>query len=325
MFTRFGILIALFTVLCAAVFADNLQTVVINGQPMVTLRAFGDTFDAAIDYDRGRDSFSITLNDCTVDLAPYANRAWIDDRAVTLQAPVVIIDDVTYVPLRFLCDAFGLGCSWVDEYHPVTVYNPRSTFRVALGVDTRWARERHVWQYQYNTRDYVNFRLTTHGISVKVNLGNSRPNTDDRRWDHQRTPVRNNDNRWDDHRTPARTDNRNTVQPQPRDNHQGWDNRPQGQDNRDTTGHTGIVTHNQGSTVTGILGGLFGGKDRGTVTTKPTAPVSQPGHETAHNNNDNNNGRNDRNQSAGKDNQPGKAQDANRPNNQDHGQNRKER
>jgi len=154
----------LFTLLSVAACAANLQTVVINGQTMVSLRSFGDTFNAAIDYNNGRDDVAIAIGNRTVEMIPYAKMAWIDGHEATLDAPMVIIDDIAYVPLRFLSDAFGLDCDWDRQ----VVCIPRTEERVILVLDEGWSRQRHIWRYRYDCHDFSNFRL-----SININLGGS--------------------------------------------------------------------------------------------------------------------------------------------------------
>ena len=164
MIRKLGVVALLFTLLSVAACAANLQTVVINGQTMVSLRSFGDTFNAVIDYNDGRDDVAIAIGNRTVEMIPYARMAWIDGHEVTLDAPMVIIDDVAYVPIRFLCDAFGLDCDWDRQ----VVCIPRTEERVILVLDDGWSRQRHVWRYRYDCHDFSNFR-----IHISINLGGS--------------------------------------------------------------------------------------------------------------------------------------------------------
>lgn len=151
---RFGILATLCAMLSLAALADGVNVVVINRQPMIPLRAVCDTWGAVIDYDGGRDAISISLNDRCVSMIPYSQTAWIDGRVVALDAPVVIIDDVTYVPVRFLCDAFDMDCQCSEADQHVVIINRRTRACFTLVIDVGWPQRRHVMRHDYNCRDY---------------------------------------------------------------------------------------------------------------------------------------------------------------------------
>jgi hypothetical protein len=148
-----------------AAFADGLQVIVINHQPMATLSSFGDTFNAAIDYASDRDGISITIDNRTVDLIPYSKFAWIDGREVTLSAPVQIIDGVTYVPIHFLCDVYGFDYNWANETAPVIVCTPWCTDGFIFALDLSWGGCPHVWCRDFDCHVYSHYRVGT-GIGI---------------------------------------------------------------------------------------------------------------------------------------------------------------
>ncbi len=134
---RFTIVVVLCTIFATTAFAQSLQTVVINGQPMVSVAAFGDCFGAAIGYDCGRNGISITLNSCSVVVVPNCQTAWINGNAVILAAPVVVIDGITYVPITFLCQAFNFNYNCQNSCQPVII-NPCTQSCVGLVLDFNW-------------------------------------------------------------------------------------------------------------------------------------------------------------------------------------------
>jgi len=154
-------LLALFALLSIAAVAHGMQVVYINHHPMVSLREFGDTFDAAIDCDDGRNAITIAVGDRRVEMAPYSRMAWVDNCQVALDAPVVIVDDVTFVPLPFLCDTFGFTCNCNDADRQVVIVNPRTTTRFVFALDFAWVSHPHVWCYHYSCHDYFGYRHTT--------------------------------------------------------------------------------------------------------------------------------------------------------------------
>ena len=153
---RLTILVLLGAILSVAAFAGQVQTVMINGQQMMALSTFGDTFGAVIDYDTGHDGISIALHSHTVDMIPYSRTAWVDGCSVPLACPMVIVDGVTYVPVHFLCDEFELNCDWTNP-EPVSVC-PNTLESVCLVLDVGWPLCHHCWCYDYCCHDYWHFR-----------------------------------------------------------------------------------------------------------------------------------------------------------------------
>jgi len=153
---RFAIFLAVSALLATGVMAYEAQAVVINGQQMMSLNAFGESFGAVIDYDCTRDGISISLCSRTVVMVPYSNTAWIDGVPCTLATPVVIIDDVTYVPLNFLCTAFNLNYNCPSNCAPVVI-NPVTQQCVTLIIDTGWCSFPHIWCYNFSCCHYRNF------------------------------------------------------------------------------------------------------------------------------------------------------------------------
>ena len=154
---RFTMVVALSAIFATAVVACNMQTVVINGQPMVSLAAFGDSFGAAIGYDCGRNGISIALNSCSVVMIPDCQTAWVNGNAVILAAPVVIVDGITYVPVTFLCQAFNLNYNCQSGCQPVII-NQCTQQSVVLIFDFNWCNCPHVWCHNFDCRCYRNFR-----------------------------------------------------------------------------------------------------------------------------------------------------------------------
>ena len=204
-------------------FARDVQMVVINGHRMVSLRTFGETFGATIDYDNNRDGVCISLDYQNVNLVPYSRIAWINDRRVALDSPMVIIDDVTYVPIDFLCDAFDFSSNWLDADQFQIVIRSRPAFRIILVRDIDWGRRQHQWRYSYNARDYANMHYGTdrnnNTHDDRNNGGHDRDNNSDR---DQRP---NNDWRQGKNSLPPRVDNgsrppikpRQNIDPRPKD------------------------------------------------------------------------------------------------------------
>jgi hypothetical protein len=145
--------------------------VMINHRPMISLRVFAETFDAAVDYDQGRSDISIVLGDRTAFFRPYRTYAWVDNRRCHLDAPVVIIDGETYLPARFLFDTYGLRSDWRDRDTQVIVVNHWNQARFTFALDFGWSRRSHAWDRQYDARDYANYHRPSYHHETYGNHG----------------------------------------------------------------------------------------------------------------------------------------------------------
>jgi len=154
------IAILVFLLIAGAVLAVNPMTphiVMINDRPMISLQDFAETFDADVDYHVDRNEICITLYDTTIYVVPYRMTAWVNDRKVWLDMPVVIIDDVTYLPVKFLCDAYGFRYDWRQPNRDVCIVNRWTTETVIIVIDIDWHNRSHVWRHDYDCNWYINF------------------------------------------------------------------------------------------------------------------------------------------------------------------------
>jgi len=169
---RLGLVVTVCAVLQIAVFADA-RMVNIDGHTMVRLRAFAHQFDALTDYDAATNTYSVSRNGTTVYLIPYSTSAWINDNAEQLRHVPVIIDGAMYAPLRFLCRAFDLNCTWAPGYSSVVI--------VAGGLSITWLRDdgwgarQHTWlhpsSYRFNLRNQSAPRQYFHGSPLPPSGG----------------------------------------------------------------------------------------------------------------------------------------------------------
>ena len=176
---KFGLMAGLFAVLGLAAHADGGSIVLVNGQSMIALRSFGQHFGAVIGYNDGLRAIDISLGRRDVDLVPYGRTAWIDGAPYTLAQPPVIIDDVTYVPLGFLCTAFDLNYGWQGQQ--MVIVTPARD-RVFFALDVGWSSRPHVWRRDYDARDYQNYSRPAHQYTPQQHGNYSRQPS----WNHGR-------------------------------------------------------------------------------------------------------------------------------------------
>ena len=155
--SRFAIIAVLFTLMSVGALAQRLQVVYINNQPMMALQDFGATFNVTIDYDKRLDAISLSQGGRVVDFIPYANIAWIDGHVVKLDTPVVIVDDVTYLPVNFVCDTFGYNC--LDQDGQFIIVNQVTLVQTVWVIDSGWGQRHHHWQRHFHCRGYRHFHV----------------------------------------------------------------------------------------------------------------------------------------------------------------------
>lgn len=138
------LLVTFFAAFQLAAYAQD-PIVTIDGQNMVPLQTFTNQFGGTTSYDPTTNTYSVFLNGQYVYLEPYSTVAWIGDSQVNLAYPPVIVDNVMYVPLDFMCGAFGLNYSWEPGYQQVVIVFDGQ--RVFWGRDNTWSRRSHRWEH----------------------------------------------------------------------------------------------------------------------------------------------------------------------------------
>ncbi len=143
---KLGLLVTLCAVLQITAYAAN-PMVTINGHTMVKLHTFCRQFGAVAAHDTTTNTFSVSRNAHTVYLIPYSTTAWIDDTQVNMEHPAVTIDQHLYVPLRFMCRALGLDCTWGPSFQTVVIVDNFTHTQVTWGRSTGWDARSHIWSH----------------------------------------------------------------------------------------------------------------------------------------------------------------------------------
>ena len=165
--------------------------VLINGRTMMPLNSLKDHFGASISYD-SRNGIGIRMDYQQATLYPNSRRAHFGNRAITLDADVIVLAGVTYVPVSFI-DYFGYRSSWDQRAQQVIIIQPRTQHRVVLINDRNWDRYcRQHDRWDCRTCQQSKPRLST-TLSVLLRLGNR-----DRSCDtHERSPRFDRNDRYD--------------------------------------------------------------------------------------------------------------------------------
>jgi thiol-disulfide isomerase/thioredoxin len=94
---------------------------IMAGRTMVPLRFISMAMGAKIEYDAKDRKIKITYQDIKIDLQVGNPQALINQREATIDAPPVIRFGRTFVPLRFITQAFGAEITYKAETRTVTI------------------------------------------------------------------------------------------------------------------------------------------------------------------------------------------------------------
>ena len=105
-----------------------------NGTTMVPLRYIGEWLGANVAYNSSTRVINLTINGKTVSLTIGSNNAYIGGNHHQLAAPAMETGGTTYVPLRFVSEAFGAGVEWNNSNHYATIKHPSQDAAVNIGL-----------------------------------------------------------------------------------------------------------------------------------------------------------------------------------------------
>lgn len=101
-------------------FAD--QYPLIDGNyTLVPIRAVAELLNAEVEWNQSAMTVTITHGDKTITLAVGSSTAYINDRAVELEAAAKVINDRTMVPMRFIMETFDAKVEWDGDTRTVMI------------------------------------------------------------------------------------------------------------------------------------------------------------------------------------------------------------
>ena len=77
--------------------------------------------DATVSWDGSTQTVTIIKGITTIEIKIGSNVAYINSEEKTLDSPAFIENDRTYVPVRFISEAFGAKVEWDAETQTVTI------------------------------------------------------------------------------------------------------------------------------------------------------------------------------------------------------------
>ena len=133
------------TVFSSVVFADDGIKIIINdksvtfdrmpvivdGRTLVPLRGISETLGAEVLYTAETQRITVTRDGVVVKLKIGSTEAYVDRTEKTLDVPATIISDRTFVPVRFISEAYGSKVEW-DGNTKTVIINDNGTSKGVL-------------------------------------------------------------------------------------------------------------------------------------------------------------------------------------------------
>ena len=129
------------TALAEDTIADDI-TIVFNGQVMtfdqpalgmnnrtfVPVRGIFEAYGASVEWDQATLTITADLNDKHIEMTVGKNTAYVNDEKVMIDAPPVVINGRTLVPVRFVSEALDAKVGWDDASRTVSITTPDAEF-----------------------------------------------------------------------------------------------------------------------------------------------------------------------------------------------------
>lgn len=93
----------------------------INGNTLVPMRTIFERLGAAIEWNKDNYSIEATKGERSVYLVIGKKEATVNGESLKLSQAPVMIDNVTYVPLRFISESMGTTVGWLSKNQTVTI------------------------------------------------------------------------------------------------------------------------------------------------------------------------------------------------------------
>ena len=93
-----------------------------ESRTMVPVRFIGETFGAEVSWDGNTRRVTYQREGVKIELVIGAKQAMVNDKTVNLDAPPIIINDRTLVPIRFVGEHLDAEFAWDPSSQTVTIF-----------------------------------------------------------------------------------------------------------------------------------------------------------------------------------------------------------
>lgn len=120
---------------------------IIDGRTMLPARYVAESMGADVSWDSVKKEVTITKDGIKMVLGVNKKEAYVNQRQVSLDAPVTIKNGSTYTPLRFIVETLGGTVDWIQSTKQVVIYKNVSV----ADVLTEAYREHKDDKYKYSS------------------------------------------------------------------------------------------------------------------------------------------------------------------------------
>lgn len=108
-----------------AVEYEDAKPINTEGRVMIPFRAALETMNATVDYDEETKTVTATKGDTTIKFTLLDDTIYIDNNGeqstITMDVPMLVEGDRTYVPVRFMSNALGMQVGWNGDNETVVI------------------------------------------------------------------------------------------------------------------------------------------------------------------------------------------------------------
>lgn len=106
----------------------NVAPFTVEGRTMVPIRFISEAFGAEVGWEPETETVSITLGSKKIELQINSDKMYVNGAEKILEAPAMIKDSRTFVPLRACAEALGKQVLWEDSLSLIVISDKKITF-----------------------------------------------------------------------------------------------------------------------------------------------------------------------------------------------------
>ena len=151
---------------------DDVKPVNTDGRVMIPFRAALENMGASVDYDDSSRLVTAKKGDTTIKFTLMDDTIYVDNNGsestVKMDTPMIIVDDRTLVPIRFMSNAFGMQVGWDGNTETVVILDADDYFNEFENSAPNISKLLNKETPKYN-KEYTAF-----DVSFDLNNGNSK-------------------------------------------------------------------------------------------------------------------------------------------------------
>ena len=99
----------------------NQQPVIYNDRTLVPMRAIFEAFGAKVYWEGETKTITSVLDNTVIVMSIGSNKMYVNDFELEIDAPPILINDYTYVPVRVIAESFDADVAWDGENKIVSI------------------------------------------------------------------------------------------------------------------------------------------------------------------------------------------------------------